>query len=179
MIIDLDERLRRLLTYSVEDQSLFEASIIDFAKKLFNVKRKIWRFITRWDVSPIEVDIHKGTIRILFDKLDFKGLSMSGQTKPVKVHPLLIREIFDNVGRAEKKMLTMADLVRKRIREMDQKLSPGEASRILGVSPKTLWRWWKEGRIKAIRLPSGRLRYPKDEIERILQTRETQRTHPK
>ena len=136
MIIDLDERFRRLLACSVEDQSMFEASVIDFAKKLFSVKRKIWQFIAKWDVSPIEVDFHKGTIRILFDKLDFKGLSMSGQTKPIKVHSLLIREIFYNVGRAEKRMLTVADLVRKRIREMDQKLSPGEASRILGVSPK-------------------------------------------
>ena len=48
-------------------------------------------------------------------------------------------------------------------------LTPKEASRMLGVSYKTLWRWWREGKINAIRLPSGRLRYPKNEIERILQ----------
>lgn len=47
-------------------------------------------------------------------------------------------------------------------------LRPGEAARLLAVSPKTLWRWWKEGKISAKQLPSRRLRYPKDEIDRIL-----------
>lgn len=48
---------------------------------------------------------------------------------------------------------------------------PKEAAKALGVSPKTLRRYWKKGKIKAVRLPSGRLRYPKDEIERIRQTK--------
>lgn len=54
-------------------------------------------------------------------------------------------------------------------RESVSLLRPKEAAKALGVSPKTLRRYWKKGTIKAIRLPSGRLRYPKGEIERILQ----------
>jgi excisionase family DNA binding protein len=54
-------------------------------------------------------------------------------------------------------------------REYASLLRPKEAAKALGVSRKTLWRWWKEGRISAKQLPSRRLRYPKDEIDRILQ----------
>lgn len=56
-------------------------------------------------------------------------------------------------------------------REYISLLRPKEAAKALGVSPKTLWRYWKKGKIEAIRLPSGRLRYPKDEIERIRQNK--------
>jgi len=63
-----------------------------------------------------------------------------------------------------------ASHITKRSRpESSNLLRPTVAARELGVSYKTLWRWWKEGRITAVRLPSGRLRYPRDETERILQ----------
>ncbi len=39
---------------------------------------------------------------------------------------------------------------------------------MLGISVKTLWMWQRKGIIKAVRLPTGKLRYPKSEVERIL-----------
>jgi len=42
-----------------------------------------------------------------------------------------------------------------------------EARRVLGVSYITLWRWIREGRIRAVRGPSGRWLIPWSEIERI------------
>jgi excisionase family DNA binding protein len=60
-----------------------------------------------------------------------------------------------------------AKIVQK-VEPISSLLPPKEASRMLGVSYKTLWRWWKEGKIRAVTLPSGRLRYHKDEIERLL-----------
>lgn len=42
-----------------------------------------------------------------------------------------------------------------------------QAARVLGVHPVTLYRWAKEGKIRFIKTPSGRLRYPRSEIERL------------
>jgi putative resolvase len=42
-----------------------------------------------------------------------------------------------------------------------------EARRMLGVSYITLWRWIREGRIRAVRGPSGRWLIPWSEIERL------------
>ena len=42
-----------------------------------------------------------------------------------------------------------------------------EARRVLGVSYITLWRWIREGRIRAVRGPSGRWLIPWSEIERL------------
>lgn len=46
--------------------------------------------------------------------------------------------------------------------------SPQETSVILGVSVLTLQRWDREGKITAIRTPTGRRRFPKSEINRLL-----------
>ena len=39
---------------------------------------------------------------------------------------------------------------------------------MLKVSNKTLWSWYKKGLIRAVKLPSGRLRYYRGDIEKIL-----------
>ena len=39
---------------------------------------------------------------------------------------------------------------------------------ILRIDRRTLWKWIKEGKIKAVRLPSGRYRIPESEIRKIL-----------
>ena len=39
---------------------------------------------------------------------------------------------------------------------------------MLGVSASTLRRWAYQGKIRYVRLPSGKLRYYKSDIERIL-----------
>jgi predicted site-specific integrase-resolvase len=50
----------------------------------------------------------------------------------------------------------------------EELITPKEARAILKVSNKTLWSWYRRGLIRAVRLPSGRLRYYKADIERIL-----------
>ncbi|MCD6209486.1 MAG: IS607 family transposase [Methanophagales archaeon] len=51
---------------------------------------------------------------------------------------------------------------------MERYLRRGEAARILGVAELTLYRWTKEGKIRAVRTPGGEYRYPESEIYRIL-----------
>lgn len=50
----------------------------------------------------------------------------------------------------------------------EELITPKEARTMLGVSNKTLWLWYKKGLIRAVRLPSGKLRYYKSDIEAIL-----------
>ena len=38
---------------------------------------------------------------------------------------------------------------------------------MFNISIKTLWEWQKRGIIKAVRLPTGKLHYPKSEVEKI------------
>jgi putative resolvase len=52
-------------------------------------------------------------------------------------------------------------------RDYEELLRPKEVAKIFNISVKTLWEWQKKGIIKAIRLPTGKLRYPKSEIERL------------
>ncbi|EDP73386.1 predicted site-specific integrase/resolvase, partial [Hydrogenivirga sp. 128-5-R1-1] len=51
---------------------------------------------------------------------------------------------------------------------MEKLLTPKEASKLLGVSTRTIQRWDKQGLIKVIRTPKGRRRIPLSEIKRIL-----------
>jgi putative resolvase len=44
-----------------------------------------------------------------------------------------------------------------------------EAALLLNVSRKTVWKWIRDGRLKGVRLPSGRYRVPEGEVVRILQ----------
>ncbi|MBS7248404.1 MAG: helix-turn-helix domain-containing protein [Candidatus Jordarchaeales archaeon] len=50
----------------------------------------------------------------------------------------------------------------------EELITPKEARKILKVSNKTLWLWYKKGLIRGVRLPSGKLRYYKSDIEKIL-----------
>ncbi|GAB6135188.1 IS607 family transposase [Thermococcus prieurii] len=47
-----------------------------------------------------------------------------------------------------------------------------QASEILGVHPKTIQKWDREGKIKVIRTPGGRRRIPESEIRRLLGIKE-------
>lgn len=46
-------------------------------------------------------------------------------------------------------------------------IATSDVARMLHVSPKTVSRWAKEGRLPFIRTLGGHRRYPKSEIERI------------
>ena len=52
--------------------------------------------------------------------------------------------------------------------QMENLLTTGKVARILGVSRHTVARWIKQGKMKAIRLPSGRYRIPKEEVLKII-----------
>ncbi|RLG78434.1 MAG: hypothetical protein DRO10_02900 [Thermoprotei archaeon] len=51
----------------------------------------------------------------------------------------------------------------------ERMLRSGEVAEILGVDRHTVVKWVKEGKIKAIRLPSGRYRIPESEVKKILE----------
>jgi putative resolvase len=55
---------------------------------------------------------------------------------------------------------------------LERSYSPKEAGKMLGVTTHTIQVWDRQGRIKCIRLPTGRRRIPGSEIERILGTAE-------
>lgn len=46
-------------------------------------------------------------------------------------------------------------------------LKPSKVAKLLGVDTHTIYRWIEKGYIAAIRLPSGQLRIPSSEVERI------------
>jgi excisionase family DNA binding protein len=47
-------------------------------------------------------------------------------------------------------------------------LKPKEASLILNVDRRTIWKWIREGKLQAIKLPGGQYRIPEGEIVKIL-----------
>jgi len=49
----------------------------------------------------------------------------------------------------------------------EELLKPKDVAKIFNITTKTLWEWQKRGIIKAVRLPSGKLRYPRSEVERV------------
>lgn len=51
-------------------------------------------------------------------------------------------------------------------------LRTGEVAEMLGVDRHTVIRWVREGKIRAIRLPSGRHRIPESEVRKILERSE-------
>ena len=52
--------------------------------------------------------------------------------------------------------------------QAERLLRPREFCEAVGISYKTFLRWVDEGRIRAVRTPSGRYRVPYSELERIL-----------
>jgi predicted site-specific integrase-resolvase len=49
----------------------------------------------------------------------------------------------------------------------EELLKPGDVTKIFNITTKTLWEWQKKWIIKAVRLPTGKLRYPRSEVERL------------
>ena len=50
---------------------------------------------------------------------------------------------------------------------VEELLRPKDVAKVFGISVKTLWKWQREGIIRAVKLPTGKLRYPKSEVERL------------
>ena len=47
-------------------------------------------------------------------------------------------------------------------------LIPKEVQEILQISPRTLHRWTKAGRIQSVRLASGSIRYRPEDVESLI-----------
>ncbi|MHA1710737.1 MAG: MerR family transcriptional regulator [Candidatus Freyarchaeota archaeon] len=53
--------------------------------------------------------------------------------------------------------------------EKGRMLRSGEVAELLGVDRHTVVKWIKEGKIRAVRFPSGRYRIPEGEVRKILE----------
>ena len=63
-------------------------------------------------------------------------------------------------------LVLVVDMERK-----ERMLRSGEVAEILGVDRHTVVKWIKEGKIKAVKLPSGRYRIPESEVRKIIEGR--------
>jgi putative resolvase len=52
-------------------------------------------------------------------------------------------------------------------KDYEELLRPRDVAKIFNITTKTLWEWQKKGIIKAVKLPTGKLRYPKSEVDRL------------
>jgi predicted site-specific integrase-resolvase len=49
----------------------------------------------------------------------------------------------------------------------DELLPPRIAAPMLGICTKTLWMWQREGKIRAVKTPTGRYLYLESEVKRV------------
>jgi len=48
-------------------------------------------------------------------------------------------------------------------------IDAGQVAKLFEVSPATVARWAREGKLPAVRTPSGRRKFPRETIERLAQ----------
>lgn len=53
------------------------------------------------------------------------------------------------------------------VEDYEELLRPRDVARIFNISVKTLWEWQRKGIIKAVKLPTGKLRYPRSEVDKL------------
>lgn len=51
----------------------------------------------------------------------------------------------------------------------DDLLTSGQAAAIVGVTDETIRRWAEDGKVRHMRLPSGRFRFRRSDIEALLE----------
>ena len=49
----------------------------------------------------------------------------------------------------------------------DELLPPRTVAPMLGITTKTLWIWQSNGKIRAVKTPTGRYLYPESEVKRV------------
>lgn len=54
--------------------------------------------------------------------------------------------------------------------KQDKLMTPGEVAELFRVDPKTVGRWALDGKISSIRTPGGHRRYPKTEVEALMES---------
>ena len=53
---------------------------------------------------------------------------------------------------------------------MEKLFKPSEAAEMFSLKKLTIYRWIKAGKIKAVRLPDGRLRIAESELEKVVKS---------
>jgi excisionase family DNA binding protein len=59
----------------------------------------------------------------------------------------------------------------------DKLLTPAEVARMFHVSPKTVTRWARSGKLHAIKTLGGHRRFHRSEIERAIEAEDADRHH--
>lgn len=62
--------------------------------------------------------------------------------------------------------------------EPEALLTPGEVAALFGVDPKTIARWASDGKLTAVRTLGGHRRYPRPEIQRLLDGKVPEQPRP-
>lgn len=60
------------------------------------------------------------------------------------------------------------EAIEGRMTQESDLLRRGQVALLFGVSPPTVTRWAREGRIPSVMTPGGQRRYPKEAIQRLL-----------
>ncbi len=167
MLYELDGLYDDLLKSASNEPAEFERKLLDFISLVNRVKKKIELFSMVYSVGPIiDIASDPSDERNALVKVGLKMRRYKYESKPIKVRQFIVAEILPlTEAHLKSEDVIKAAVSRASKREL---ISPGEAARSLNVSYKTLWRWWKEGKIKAVRLPSGRLRYYRHEVEKLM-----------
>ena len=166
LLVNLDTKYKKLRKLAIDDPPTFYKEVSSFARELHEARQRIREFIARYSQRiDLKLDYKSGTFEIRYIGQDRQVET----NKPLKINPYLLRELdipsFDTPDVNE----VLHKTILSRESEEIEFLRPKEAAKLLKVSYKTLWRWWKEGKIKAIQIgPSKRLRYYKKDIEKLI-----------
>lgn len=164
LLLNLNEKYKRLKELAIDDQPSFYREVILFARKLLDARQRIKEFLSRYHKCVRwGVDYKTGEF-----ELEYIGEYRHMRTQPLKINPYLLREldIPSNIPNVDE---VLHETISSIASEEIELLRPKEAAQLLNVSYKTLWRWWREGKIRAIQIgPSKRLRYYKNDLEKFI-----------
>ena len=166
LLLNFDEKYKKLRKLAIDDPPSFYKEVSSFARELHEARQRIREFITRYGrYIHWKLDYKNGTFEISYTSKD-RQLKTN---RPLKINPHLLRELDMSSFDAPNVNEVLHEAILSSAGEEIEFLRPKEAAKLLKVSYKTLWRWWKEGKIKAIQIgPSKRLRYYKKDIEKLI-----------
>jgi len=166
LLLNLDEKYKKLRKLAIDDSPTFWKEVGSFARELHEARQRIREFTARYSQHiDLKLDYKNGAFEISYIGQDRRVVT----NKPLKINPYLLRELDIPFFDAPNVNEVLHEAILSQASEEIEFLRPKEAAKLLKVSYKTLWRWWKEGKIKAIQIgPSNRLRYCKKDIEKLI-----------
>jgi predicted DNA-binding transcriptional regulator AlpA len=138
-----------------------ERKRLSYKSSLKKFKDRIKEFILRYGEDAIlAMDYAEKTITF-----GYKGKHGKAHRKIVSINPYLMEELNSELT-WKKDLENILNTNQSKISD-EEILRPSEAAQMLGVSYKTLWRWANKEQVKHIKLPSGRFRYYRSDIEEL------------